>query len=50
MSDPSTGNANFAGDLSARDIPGHEYFVSQYAGIQAAINAAYNNGGARGGA
>ena len=44
MSDPSTGNASFAGDLSARDIPGHEYFVSKYSGIQAAINAAYNNG------
>ena len=35
---------NVAGDLSARDIPGHEYFVSKYASIQAAINAAYNNG------
>jgi hypothetical protein len=56
MSDPSTGNAGFAGagsfggnltvggDLTARDIPGAEYFVSKYAGIQAAINAAYNNG------
>ncbi|MGB8889134.1 MAG: right-handed parallel beta-helix repeat-containing protein [Candidatus Korobacteraceae bacterium] len=44
MSDPSTGNASFAGDLAARDIPGHEYFVSKYAGIQAAITAAYNNG------
>jgi hypothetical protein len=44
MSDPSTGNATFAGDLSARDIPGHEYFVSKYSSIQAAINAAYNNG------
>ena len=42
--DPTTGNANFAGDLSARDIPGHEYFVSHYASIQAAINAANNNG------
>ena len=42
--DPTTGNANFAGDLSARDIPGHEYFVSHYASIQAAINAASNNG------
>ncbi|HUK43385.1 MAG TPA: right-handed parallel beta-helix repeat-containing protein, partial [Candidatus Bathyarchaeia archaeon] len=42
--DPTTGNAAFAGDLSARDIPGHEYFVSKYAGIQAAINAANNNG------
>ncbi len=44
MSDPSTGNASFAGDLTARDIPGHEYFVSKYASMQAAINAAYNNG------
>jgi len=44
MSDPATGNASFAGHLSARDIPGHEYFVSRYPGIQAAINAAYNNG------
>ncbi len=56
MSDPSTGNASFAGsgsfganlsvagDLTARDVPGVEYHVSKYAGIQAAINAAYNNG------
>ncbi len=44
MSDTATGNASFAGDLSARDIPGHEYFVSKYASMQAAINAAYNNG------
>ncbi len=56
MSDPSTGNASFAGtgsfsgnlstagDLTARDIPGVQYYVSKYAGIQAAINAAYNNG------
>ena len=44
MSDPATGNAMFAGDLSMRDIPGHEYFVSKYPGFQAAINAAYNNG------
>ena len=41
---PQTGNASFAGDLSARDIPGHEYFVSKYSSIQAAITAAYNNG------
>ncbi len=46
--DPTTGNANFAGDLSARDIPGHEYFVSHYSSIQAAINAASNNGAALG--
>jgi hypothetical protein len=43
-SDPATGNAFFSGDLSARDIPGHEYFVSKYTSIQAAINAAYNSG------
>ena len=42
--DPTTGNASFGGDLSARDIPGHEYFVSKYGSIQAAINAANNNG------
>ncbi len=50
VSDPSTGNASFSGtltiggDLIARDIPGVEYHVSKYASIQAAINAAYNNG------
>ena len=50
MTDPSTGNASFTGnltvggDLIARDIPGVEYHVSKYASIQAAINAAYNNG------
>jgi len=38
------------GDLSVKDIPGHEYFVSKYAGIQAAIDAAYNNGTVQGGA
>ena len=32
------------GDLTARDIPGHAYFVSKYPGIQAAINAAYGTG------
>lgn len=42
--DPTTANASFAGDLSARDIPGHEYFASHYSSIQAAINAANNNG------
>ena len=42
--DPTTGSASFGGDLSARDIPGHEYFVSKYASIQAAINAANNSG------
>ena len=35
---------NVIGDLTARDISGVEYFVSHYASIQAAINAAYNNG------
>jgi hypothetical protein len=33
-----------SGDLTARDIPGHEYFVSKYPSIQAAINAAYGSG------
>ena len=33
-----------SGDLTARDIPGHAYFVSQYPSIQAAINAAYGSG------
>ena len=40
-------NANsvaVSGDLTARDIPGHAYFVSKYASIQAAINAAYGSG------
>ena len=40
-------NANsvaVAGDLTARDIPGHAYFVSKYPSIQAAINAAYGTG------
>jgi hypothetical protein len=43
-------NASFSqalavsGDLTARDIPGHEYFVSKYVSLQAAINAAYNGG------
>ena len=37
-------------DLKVRDIPGHEYFVSKYANIQAAIDAAYNNGTVLGGA
>ena len=35
---------NVIGDFTARDISGVEYFVSHYASIQAAINAAYNNG------
>lgn len=42
--DPTTGNANFAGSLSAQSISGHEYFVSHYASIQAAINAAAGSG------
>ena len=47
--DPS-GNLSVSGELSVRDIPGHEYFVSKYASIQAAIDAAYNNGTVQGGA
>ncbi len=35
---------NITGDLTARDIPGHAYFVSKYPSIQAAINAAYGSG------
>ncbi len=42
---PLTANTvSVAGDLTARDIPGHEYFVSKYASIQAAIDAAYGSG------
>lgn len=44
------GGALTAGDVSPRDIPGHEYFVSKYGSIQAAIDAAYNNGNVLGGA
>jgi hypothetical protein len=44
------GRVSVGGDLSVRDIPGHEYFVSKYASIQAAIDAAYNNGTVQGGA
>ena len=40
----SSGGTVVSGDLSVRDIPGHEYFVSKYASIQAAINAAYGSG------
>ena len=40
----NSNGATVNGDLSARDIPGHEYFVSKYGSIQAAINAAYNTG------
>ena len=46
----SSGNWTISGDLNVRDIPGHEYFVSKYASIQAAIDAAYNNGTVQGGA
>jgi hypothetical protein len=45
----STGKV-MVGELSVRDIPGHEYFVSKFANIQAAIDAAYNNGTVQGGA
>jgi hypothetical protein len=31
-------------DVSPRDIPGHEYFVSKFGSIQATINAAYGSG------
>jgi hypothetical protein len=42
---PLTANAvSVAGDLTARDIPGHAYFASKYPSIQAAINAAYGSG------
>jgi hypothetical protein len=40
----STASLAVTGDLSARDIPGHAYFVSKYPSIQAAINAAYGSG------
>jgi hypothetical protein len=46
----AVGNWSVAGTLSAQAIPGHEYFVSKYASIQAAIDAAYNNGTVQGGA
>ena len=35
---------NVSGDLTAKDIPGHAYFVSKYPSVQAAINAAYGTG------
>ena len=40
------GNAKvtLAGALAFQNIPGVEFLVSKYASIQAAINAAYNNG------
>ena len=40
----ANGKTTLYGDVSLRDIPGHEYFVSKYSSIQAAITAAYNNG------
>jgi hypothetical protein len=43
-------SAAVAGDLTMRDIPGHEYFVSKYSSIQVAIDAAYNNGSVLGNA
>ena len=43
------GAVTIGGDLSVRDIPGREYFVSKYGSIQAAIDAAYNNGTVQGG-
>ena len=42
--DPSTGNAVLGGSLTYQTIPGVQFLVSHYASIQAAINAAYNNG------
>ena len=44
----SSGNWTVSGSLSAQSIPGHEYFVSKYASIQAAIDAAYGSGTVRG--
>ena len=44
MLDSRTGNASLAGSLSYRNVTGVEFLVSHYATIQAAINAAYNNG------
>jgi hypothetical protein len=44
MSDPSTGNANFAGNLTYQGVTGVHYLVSHYGSIQAAINAAYGSG------
>ena len=46
----SNNNLNVPGSVSLQSIPGHEYFVSKYASIQAAIDAAYNNGTVLGGA
>ncbi len=44
----STGIDVAGGDFTLRDIPGVQYMVSKYGTIQAAINAAYNNGGVLG--
>ncbi|MGA9565997.1 MAG: hypothetical protein WBS19_10785, partial [Candidatus Korobacteraceae bacterium] len=44
----ASGLFTWGGDLSVRDIPGHAYFVSKYASIQAAINAAYGTGAVAG--
>ena len=46
----SSGSCSFNASLSMQSIRGHEYFVSKYASIQAAIDAAYNNGAVLGGA
>ncbi len=40
----NAGSVSVSGDLTMRDIPGHEYFVSKYGSIQNAINAAYGTG------
>ncbi len=39
-----TKGVDVGGDLTLRDIPGAQYMVSKYGSLQAAINAAYNNG------
>ena len=39
-----TGSFNVPADLTLRSIPGVQYMVSKYGSLQAAINAAYNNG------
>jgi len=42
--DVAGGNGAFAGSLTYQGVPGVHYLVSHYGSIQAAINAAYNNG------
>ncbi len=42
--DDTSGTFQWSGPLSYQNIPGVQYLVSHYASIQAAINAAYNNG------